>query len=149
MSTASHSFLEMANRLNQLERRNRQLGLTLVCLMAVGGVVLLGAAQGAKRASGETDTLVLRDRAGTVRARLEMGDDGPVFQFLDGQGRPLARLGTSQDALVLGLVDPNGRLRTGLALEQGGVTLVSHDGNRLQTGPNAVRETGGIFTRKK
>jgi hypothetical protein len=148
MNTASNSFHEMADRLNKLERHNRQLGFILVCLMAAGGVVLLCAAQEAKHPSGKAETLVLRDEAGTVRARLRMGKDGPVLHFLDSRGRPLGTLGTSQDALVLGLVDQDGRLQTGLALERGGISLVSHDRNGPQTGPNALLQTDGIFTRK-
>src|SRR5438128_2057508 len=103
MTTASDSFSQVADRLNRLERRNRQLGFILVFLLAVGGVVLLGAAQGGQRPSSETETLVLRDGAGKARARLELGKEGPVLQFLDDRGRPQAMLGTSQDALVLRL----------------------------------------------
>ena len=148
MNTASEVFNQMADRLNKLERRNRQLGLVLVCLMAVGGVLLLSGATDARHRSGETETFVLRDGAGAVRARLEMGKDGPVLQLLDAHGRPLGTLGTSQDALVLGLVGQDGRLQTGIALERGGVALMTtnRDG-QLQTGQAALLQTSGVFGR--
>src|SRR5262249_32507855 len=149
MNTASNSFDQMVDRLNKLERRNRQLGLIVVCVLALGGVVLLSAAQEARRPSVSPDTLVLRDGAGAARARLEIGKGGPVLQFLDGQGRPLGTLGTSQDALVLGLVGQDGRVQTGISLERDGVALVSYDRvGQLQRGQNALLQTSGVFARK-
>jgi hypothetical protein len=148
MNATPDSFKQMADRLNKLERRNRQLGLLLVGLTVLGGVVLLSAAEGAKQSSSEADTLILRDGAGKARARLEIGKDGPVLQFLDDHGRPRATLGTSDRAVMLRLFNQTGQFQTGIALEPDGVALACYDGRgNLQTGRAALLETGGVFVR--
>jgi hypothetical protein len=148
MDTTPDAINAMAERLNKLERRNRQLGLLLVGLVVAGGVVLLSAAQGAKQPSSETGALVLRDNAGKTRARLEMAKDGPVLQFLDERGRPSGALGTSDRAIVLRLFSQTGQFQTGVALERDGVALAYYDRDgKLQTGRAAVLETGGVFVR--
>jgi hypothetical protein len=142
------SLDQLAERLNQLERRNRWLGRILVCLLAAGGVGLLGAAQGAGGQTTASDALVLRDGAGKERARLEMARQGPVLRFLDEQGKSVAVLGTEQDALVLRLFDKRGRVQTGFALEPDGIACVTRDGNGVtQTGGKALLETNGLFAR--
>jgi hypothetical protein len=139
----------LPERLNKLERQNRQLTLILVSLLVVGGLVLLSAAQKTKPQSGDTEKLVLRDGAGKERARLEMGKHGPLLQFFDDRGRPLASMGTSQDALVLRLFNTRGRLQTGVALEQDGVALVNVDRDgQLQRGRGALLITNGGFDRE-
>ena len=148
MNTASHLFDQFAERLNKLERRNRRLTGMLVLLLVVGGLVLLGAAQTAKRQSSEMESLVLRDSAGKERARLEIGKEGPTLQFLNDRGQTLATVGTSKDALLLRLFDRNGRLQTGVALEQDGVALVTYDRDgQLQRGRGALLVTNGVFDR--
>ncbi len=148
MNTPSLPFDQFAERLDKLERRNRPLTSVLVLLLVAGGLVLLGAAEKAKRQSSDMESFVLRDSAGKERARLEMGKEGPVLQFLNDRGQPLATVGTGKDALLLRLYDRNGYLRTGIALEQDGVALVTYDGDgQLERGRGAVLETNGVFGR--
>src|SRR6266849_7658695 len=103
MNTESIPFDQFVERLNKLERRNRRLTGMLVLLLVAGGLVLLGAAQKAKRQSSDMESFVLRDSAGKERARLEVGKEGPALQFLNERGQPLATVSTSKDALVLRL----------------------------------------------
>jgi hypothetical protein len=146
MNTTSHPFDQFAERLNKLERRNRQLTGMLVLLLVAGGLVLLGAAQKAKRQSSEMELFILRDSAGKERARLEMGKEGPALQFLNDQGQTLAAVGTSKEALLLRLFNRNGHLQTGVALEQDGVALVNYDKDgQLQSGRGALLVTNGLF----
>ena len=148
MNTASHPFDQFAERLNKLERRNRRLTSMRVLLLVAGGLVLLGAAQKAKRQSSEMESFVLRDSAGKERARLAIGKEGPALQFLNERGQTLATVGTSNDALLLRLFDRNGHLQTGVALEQDGVALVNYDSDgQLQRGRGALLVTNGVFGR--
>lgn len=148
MNTASLPFNQLADRLNKLERRNRRLTGMLVLLLVADGLVLLGAAQTAKRQSSEMESLVLRDSAGKERARFEIGKEGPAFQFLNDRGQTLATVGTSHDALMPRLFDRNGHLQTGVALEQDGVALVTYDSDgQLQRGRGALLLTNGVFAR--
>ena len=148
MNTPSLPFDQFAERLDKLERRNRRLTSVLVLLLVAGGLVLLGAAEKAKGHPSEMESFVLRDSAGKERARLEMGKEGPVLQFLNDRGQPLATVGTGKDALLLRLFDRNGYLRTGIALEQDGVALVTYDSDgQLERGRGAVLETNGVFGR--
>jgi hypothetical protein len=148
MNTASHPLDQFAERLNKLERRNRRLTGLLVMMLVAGGLVVLGAAQKANRQSSEMESFVLRDSAGKERARLEIGKEGPVLQFLNDRGQALATVGTSKDALLLRLFDRNGHMQTGLAVEQDGVALVTHDSDgQLQRGRGALLVTNGVFGR--
>jgi hypothetical protein len=150
MNPSSCSFDELVERLNKLEQRNRWLGRILVGLLAVVGVGLLGAAQGARSQAGGSEALVLRDGAGEARARLEMSPEGPVLRFLDDQGKPLATVGATRDALLLRLFNKRGRLQTGVALENDGVAFVSYDGDGLlQTGRAALLETSGVLAPRR
>jgi hypothetical protein len=149
MDPTSPSFTQLAARLTQVERYNRWLGRSLLCLLALGGLGLLGAAQAVPSPAGSTEPLALRDGAGNVRARFEAGPEGTTLQFLDDQGKPLASLVAGQDALVLRHFNRKGRFQTGVALEHDGIAVVSYDGDgRLQTGRGAVLETSGLFGRK-
>jgi hypothetical protein len=149
MDSTSPSLRQLADRLDQLERHNRWLWRALICVLALGGVGLLGAAQGVPGQTGKAEPLVVRDGAGKVRVRLEAAQGGPVLQFLDDQGKPLASMAASPDALVLRLFNERGKLKSGLSVESDGIAMVSFDGSgRLQSGRAAILETSGIFGRR-
>jgi hypothetical protein len=149
MDPTSPSLGQLAERLNRLERHNRWLARSLICLLVLCGVGLLGAAQGVPGQTTGNEPLVLRDGAGKVRARFESGPEGTVLRFLDDQGKPLASMVAGQDALVLRYFNKKGQFQTGIALQSDGIALVSHDGDgKLQTARAALLETSGVFGRK-
>jgi hypothetical protein len=79
---------------------------------------------------------------------LEVGKEGPAFQFFNDRGQTLATVGTSKDALLLRLFDRDGQLQTGVALEKDGVALVTYDSDgRLQRGRGALLLTNGVLSR--
>jgi hypothetical protein len=140
---------QLAERVTELERHNRWLRLGLAGLAVLGGLTLLTAAQQDKPRPIETTQLTMRDAAGTARVQMNVGDKGPMLQFLDAKGRSLATLGTADDALVLQYLTREGRPQTALALQKEGVAMIafSPDG-RLQPGRFAILQTGGVFTPK-
>jgi hypothetical protein len=73
----------------------------------------------------EADKIVLRNRAGQVRARLECDPEGnPLLQMMAADGRPRLVAGVRGDVAGLWLFDGAGALRLDLSLDEGRDTAV-------------------------
>ena len=93
---------DLERRLELLERANRRWRMAFTVAAAVlGCVLLLGAAEPdfirpvVRAHRMEADSFLLRDEHGSVRARLENTDGGPVLEFYDDNGRVSRRIGPS------------------------------------------------------
>jgi hypothetical protein len=142
MNAASSDLL--VERLNALERQNRRLARVLVLVLVAGGVGLLAGARG----SGDPVAFALKDADGRTRAQLQMAKNGPVLQFMNEQGNPVASVGLNQDTLCLRLVNKDARFVSGMSLEQEGVAFAYAGSGPMQTGRSAILETAGRFARE-
>lgn len=94
-------------RLDRLERANRRLT-AILCLL--GSVALAAAAIGATRGhvrSLDAERVILRDRAGKVRAEFTAAGSGPGLMLFDADGRERLRLHAADDGTTtLSLATP-------------------------------------------
>jgi hypothetical protein len=135
-------------RLTRLEGQNRRLRVGALGLaLATGAVLIMGSQDAANKPKpAEADRFSLKDANGKERARLAMGSDGPVLQFLDENGRERVGFLISNLGMVCRYVDPRGSLISGFSLERSGVALVNYDQNgRLQSSSNALKPDAGLL----
>jgi hypothetical protein len=84
---------EFTTRLEALEGQRRQLWLSLSIAVFVFCAVLVGSGFMRPSRKVEVEQLILRDRAGQIRAQLGLGSDGsPELVMLDRQGQPQVTL---------------------------------------------------------
>jgi hypothetical protein len=148
MSTPHSEFDDIVRRLEKLEIQNRRLKLLGFALAICCTVGLISAAEPARDKSGEFEQFVLRDKAGKQRAKFDVGRDGPSLHFFDDDGRDFGGLSGSVGGLFLRLNNREGKLQTGINLNQAGVVVVSYGSSgRLLSGTMAIQETTGGFTK--
>ena len=126
--------MTMEERVDRLERRNRQLLVAIAAMVGVGVLAVFVAGRMATaQASVETveevrtKKLVVVDDLGKVRAALAVTGDGPALLLLDTKSKPRATLSVFKDAPGFILRDANGEARAMLAVIGDGPGLVLYD----------------------
>ncbi len=111
-SAAQPSSDPVLARLNDLERKNRQLGWLMIVLVAVCMTVLFAAAQAEQPRTVEAQKFVVVDASGKTKAVLEATDAITALKFFDEKSRPVAELSVSKDGPALGLQSASGESLT-------------------------------------
>ena len=96
--------MTMEERVDRLERRNRQLLVAVVAMVGVGVLALFVAGRMATAQAGvetvdelRTKKLVIVDDDGQGRAALVVSEDGPGLFLLDVKGKPRVALTVGED----------------------------------------------------
>ncbi len=120
-----HAVLE---RLEKLERQNRQLKRAVALFIILVTSLILMSAAGRKGRTVEAGRIMLKDEAGTTRAVLGMRSAGPGLALYDGDGvKVQALLTVLQTGPALGLYDADGTTRVLLGVTRKGATQTFND----------------------
>jgi hypothetical protein len=147
------SSLDVRERLERLERANRQMRWgTCVLLALIAAAFGLGAIKGDR--SLDAEELIIRDKTGNERIRLAVDESGPYLRLLDTRGRPRALLlvqdagsflalqgGAEKSRVTLSnlaepalfLQDNNGKARAELSTKGETVRLILTDPNQNES----------------
>jgi len=140
MTAQAPELATVVVRLEKVEQQNRKLKMVGVVVLglAVAGMVMGQAMPRAQIV--EAEGFVLKDAAGKVRAKLNVGKDGPGLTLAD-ENKPRAGLNLFKDGVMLDLYDENGKIRVGLYVIKEGPGLVLHDENgKFQAKLNAYKD---------
>jgi hypothetical protein len=121
----------LSARLENWERERRQLlALVVVAMTICLGLTVYGSVRGLRARSVDTENLVVRDRAGKVRAQLATTPGGqPCLSLFDSMGRDqIALCGTSDDTATLYLYD-HGQVRMAMMTSTGTAAVRLYDRN--------------------
>ena len=116
--------ISLTQRVEKLERENRNLKSGLLCgLVVVLGIFLIGGT-GAGKKTVEAESFVVKDAQGKVQARLGVTvDGGPALTFFDRKGNPRLFMGSlglgDHYDLGLALYDAKGRPRFSFGMLEG------------------------------
>jgi hypothetical protein len=139
MTTDLPEDVAVLARLQKLERHTLYLKCAMiVVLILAGSVSLLGPALLGQAGptlpptnkTVETESLVLRDRNGKMRAALEVVDDEPELTLYDGRGNPRAVLFVNEKGAFFSLKDAHPQTRLLLAVREDGPALLLSPENR-------------------
>ena len=129
MTSDTPNMLNIVERLEKVERQNRrmkQAGVAiLVCCIAA---LVMGQASPNSRIL-DAEELIIRDKAGNIRAMLSVSEKGPSLYLSGAKGNPLVMLSVSEKGPSLYLSDANGKLRVSLSVSGKGPSLNLYGAN--------------------
>lgn len=136
--------MTLDHRVEQLERKCRQLRRVLTVMMvAMGAVVLIAAAPNPAKDTLQTESLEVVDGNGNVRIRLGPADEGYGLVVFDGDGRFRATLTDAPRGAVMSVQKDGGSMKL-MAMQDGcGMTIRDQNGKPralmlLQEGAPAI-----------
>jgi hypothetical protein len=140
METENPDVAIVMARLKKLERHTLYLkcAFIVVATILAAGVSLLGLGRWSQAGptfsmttkTVETESLVLRDRKGKMRAALEVVDDEPELTLYDERGNPRAVLFVNEKGAFLSLKDAQPQTRLLLAVREDGPAVLLFPENR-------------------
>jgi len=128
MEAQTPDIQAVLERLEELEKQNRQVKRAITLLMIFVTCVVLTGAATHKGRTVEARQIALKDEAGNTRAVLGMRSAGPGLALYDANGNKVqALLTVLETGPTLGLYDADGTARVLLGVTPKGATLAFND----------------------